>query len=226
MPHFRATRTSGPGVRGSGGVTGARVFGRRLFTTGENAAEEPFATPVNRLAQVGGFEAAYAPRDVPPDIGALNKPDGYLVSSRGAVGPSLPLTVFLGQKVAVTAVRLTYKGPAMTMYLCWGLKAGWGNFNNGENLVGGSSRFASAAFSVPESMTATTYDVTLNPAAVYTVGTDVPTGRTYDTHKWIAMQPTSSEASFVRPSDTDSGVVVVQQSAPEVSGFDVAYALG
>ena len=48
-----------------------------------------------------------------------------------------PPAIYPGDKITVSYLTLKYRGVEADLFLCWGLKNGDGDFNNGDNLVGG-----------------------------------------------------------------------------------------
>ena len=150
-----------------------------------------------------------------------------------ALPGSYPIRVFPGETVSVKKVRLEYQGPAATLYLCWGLKKGTGDFNNGENLVEGA--FAQDRFSVPDSpsFVERIFDITASLFIPLSAGVAL-----YDTYVWLSTDGTAQEGSMVdresplfgivsggKVLDTDSGVVEVLAIAKKaVRNLEVAYA--
>lgn len=151
---------------------------------------------------------------------------GYGGGGIGTIGGRSPnIEVFHGDRVAVTQVVFDYRGPGGTMYVCWGLKAGTGNFNNGQNLSP-QGHFGSSAISVPP---ATQFQrIQSNTIrAVLDIVPGIPGGRAYDSYKWLATSPTADENEFLSGNniDGDADVVIVKSAANEVSNLDVFYQL-
>jgi len=48
-----------------------------------------------------------------------------------------PAAIYLGDTFSFAKVEFFYRGPETTLWICWGLRDGWGDFNNGGNLVAG-----------------------------------------------------------------------------------------
>lgn len=144
------------------------------------------------------------------DLGVFNR-------EYAALNPAtFPIKVVLGEKVAVNRATFQYIGPAQTLWVCWGLKKGTGNFSNGANLMAGV--FASASISVPLSTAWTAKDLTFS--AVLTIIAAM-TASVYDTYVWISKANTSLEADLL-VIDTDAGVVQILGQA--VKDMQVAYA--
>ena len=118
---------------------------------------------------------------------------------------SFPLVVAEGSIVSITTIEINYQGPGGPLWLCWGLKAGTGNFNNGANLFGGT--FASYPVNVlraypPNSIYQA---IVVNARHIIPVGAS---GRTFDTYIWIAEVSTADETQILAI-DTDAGVIQV-----------------
>ena len=150
--------------------------------------------------------------------------------SRLAEGGPYPIQVVPGNTVAVYKAVFDYTGPAATLYVCWGLKAGQGNFNNGANLVGGSSWYTYMTMSVPA--TGINQFVTFTSPTGISARLVIPdvAPALYDTFIWLSTAPTPDESKFVQRDsggaliDTDSGVIQLSQVA-RVQGrnLQVAY---
>lgn len=144
----------------------------------------------------------------------------------GTIGGQAPkIEVFHGDQVAVTQVVFDYRGPGGLLYVCWGLKAGTGNFNNGANLSP-AGHFAWASLAVPVSPAFQRIQSS-TIRAVLDIVSGIPGGRTYDSYKWIAVNPTADEGQFLSGKNLarDADVVVVKSATNEVSNLDVFYQL-
>jgi len=65
-----------------------------------------------------------------------------------------PAPVRLGDKITIGKFSLKYTGPGLNAFINWGILAGLGDFNNGEDLLGG--KFASGgAIALPLSSSKT-----------------------------------------------------------------------
>jgi len=131
----------------------------------------------------------------------------------GALPGSYPISVYVENVVRANQVTFTYQGPAGVLYLCWGLKAGTGDFNNGANLEGGM--WTSTPIYVMESLTPTQFPV-YNISADLLITANMRTGRTYDTYIWFSTNNSTQEANMLkrlgaseRLIDTDSGIVKI-----------------
>ncbi|HUV51593.1 MAG TPA: hypothetical protein VMW64_00785 [Dehalococcoidia bacterium] len=133
-----------------------------------------------------------------------------------ALPGSYPIKVVTGERVAANRATFKYIGPAQNLYVCWGLKKGDGDFNNGNNLEAGV--FASAVIAVPLATAEVSLDRTFS--AVLTI-TSAMRASYYDTYIWISRTNTSIEADFLAI-DTDAGIVQIMTQA--VTNLEVAYA--
>ena len=138
--------------------------------------------------------------------------------SRLAEGGPYPIPVVPGNTVAVYKSVFDYTGPAATLYVCWGLKAG-GNFNNGAGLAGGASWYSFMTMSVPA--TGVNQFVTFTSplgASARLVIPDVASA-IYDTFIWLSTVASPDETKFVQRDsgggliDTDAGVIQISQVA-------------
>ena len=138
----------------------------------------------------------------------------------GSLPGSYPVRVATGGTVRASRARFRYAGPAITLYVCWGLKKGSGDFNSGENLEDG--KFAYASVSVPASVgEIQTFDI----VADLRITSAMRTGRRYDTYVWVATRASANEA-YILVIDTDAGVVEIISSAPEapiVTELEILY---
>jgi hypothetical protein len=144
----------------------------------------------------------------------------------GALNPGdFPISVFPGDRVAANRVVLDYMGPAGTVYICWGLRAG-GSYNNGGDLVP-AHNFASAAISVPNSPGAF-YHVDQAISAILLIPDTPPAN--YGTYIWLAHSVSDQESQFLLRAgtsqgliDQDSGVILVLESLWYAKSMQIAY---
>lgn len=144
----------------------------------------------------------------------------------GTIGGQDPnIEVFPGDQVAVTRAIFDYRGPGGIVHLCWGLKAGTGDFNNGANLAP-QGYFASQPITVPQAQNFQTIQAN-TVRVVLDIVPEIPAGRTYDAYKWLALQPTARQDQFLHGNniDDDRHVVIVRPPNHEVSNLDVFYEL-
>ena len=136
-----------------------------------------------------------------------------------ALPGTYPIEVFVGDRVVVDRVTFQWKGPAQSIYICWGLKKEIGNFNNGANLEAGA--FAKGIFSVPDAVNFVNIDKVVN--AVLEITSDMRTNRTYDTYIWNSSDGTANEASFIGPIDNDVFIVTILPAVGHVQELEVHY---
>lgn len=154
---------------------------------------------------------------------------GYSTLPEG--GP-YPIPVTYGERVAIYKGVFDYTGPAITVYLHWGLKKGAGDFNNGANLLGGL--FVYVPLLIPS---ATPYNTYLHYEFVgmnlnFTIPDGTPLA-TYDTYVWLSTKAGSAlQADMVeltdgagKAPDTDAGIIQVVSpiALPKAKGLNVAY---
>lgn len=142
---------------------------------------------------------------------------------RLAEGGPYPIEVIFGQTVRVYKAVFAYRGPAKTLYLHWGLKAAYADFNNGANLE--ARRYAWAAVDVPKAADWLTLTRTITADLLIT--SDMRTGRTYDTYIWMATFIGPSPDTEFLVIDTDTSVVKIVAAVvvppAEVRDLQVAY---
>ena len=151
----------------------------------------------------------------------------------GAIAYQGAIAVLYNDIVRVTLVQFEYRGPAEQLFLCWGLKAGSGSYDNGANLaLSGAARFASSRFTVEESLD--WHAIEANLQADLRILAPLPAGRSYDTYVWLSRAVASmrqddmvelADGAGMAP-DTDANVVegldeAVQQG--EARGLAVQY---
>ena len=116
----------------------------------------------------------------------------------------------VGDYGVLDGISFKYHGPATTLYICWGLKKGRGDFNNGENLAGGPTYFASKSVEVEESLEDVRYDFEdLDVRLKFESGIVEP-GRSYDCYYWIATKPTADEDAILNI-DVDADVFKITE---------------
>jgi len=120
-------------------------------------------------------------------------------------GTIIPVRVVTGDSVRVTTVQFQWKGPAKTVYFCWGLKQGT-DFNNGAALEGGATKFASAAIAVAASLGVWSATKVYTIAATLLIDSSIRMGIVFDTWKWVAQSATANESQIYRI-DVDAGTV-------------------
>lgn len=151
----------------------------------------------------------------------------------GAIDHHGPIEVIYGEIVRVSLVRFQYRGPAMRLFVCWGLKAGTGEYHDGANLaLSGAERFASAGIDIVEALEFRAAEVTVR--ADLRILPPLPAGRTYDAYVWLSRGiPSMRQADMVeltdgagQAPDTDSSVVQVlseEVQAGQARGLQVRY---
>ena len=151
----------------------------------------------------------------------------------GAIAYEGAIEVLYGDIVRVLRVRFQYRGPAMQLFLCWGLKAGTGEYRDGANLaLSGAERFATSGFTVAESPDYRAIEA--NVRADLRILAPLPAGRTYDTYVWLSRGGASMrQADMVELTDgagmapdTDKKVVKVMDQSVQVGearGLQVQY---
>jgi len=139
----------------------------------------------------------------------------------GALPGTYPISVAPGETVRLNRVRFEYRGPSGALYIHWGLKAGYGDFNNGDNLEG--RVFAWAMVSVPAASSWIVVDNAVG--ADLPISSDIRTGRTYDTYVWLATRAGTTQETDILLIDTDASIVSVAEipTRAEARGLQVGY---
>jgi|GEM_PF-2424449 len=144
-----------------------------------------------------------------------------LASAVGLAGLGLylalrkPAGIYRGDSVTLSTVTFEYRGPATDLYVCWGLKAGYGDFNDGDNLVGKLWAWGGPIRAL-ESSAWKRYVVACNTLEtqpiLYLEPSIIPPAK-YDTYVWLTRaEPTTSESSILLI-DTDAGAVDVKEAS-------------
>ena len=121
-----------------------------------------------------------------------------------------------GDTITISNLSFEYMGPEDDLSFCWGLKKGTGDFNNGDNLVGGNSYFGVGG---PIHVTPTVdwKKYTLDPRKLQVkpelfLDPDLVDIRVYDTYIWLSTEPTADKA-LILIIDTDADAVKVEKPA-------------
>ena len=144
-----------------------------------------------------------------------------------ALPGAYPITVVPGDRVIVDQVSLDWTGPAKTLFICWGIKAG-ADFNNGQGLLGGPSYFAAASFTVPNAPGVWTGLILRTVNAPLVIPPGIVAGVIYDTFDWISYTGTALQVEMVLPEsganpDLDNGILLGATPLERIREFNVRY---
>lgn len=95
--------------------------------------------------------------------------------------------VYPGDKVTVGSASFKYLGVEADLFLCWGLRKGTGDFNNGENLLGGLWVWG-GPIHVLEALDWKTYNISpqkLETKPIFYLDPDIVAPGDYQTYAWI-----------------------------------------
>lgn len=122
-----------------------------------------------------------------------------------------PPAIRLGDTVTLSSVQFLYKGTRASLFINWGLKAGTGDFNNGQNLQGGvwasggpldvmsSADFVKYTFRLKDMKQRP--NLRLDPAFFRQT--------TYDTYIWLTLNKPSVDERDIIAIDTDAEAVKI-----------------
>ena len=133
----------------------------------------------------------------------------------GRLADSYPIRVRVGDRVRANQVKFRYWGPAGTIYLCWGLRKGSGDFNNGDNLAGGARAIGSAAVSVGAGT-----ELLVNTAIAADLVIPSTRAGNYATYIWLSTESSARESAFVRRHGSSDGLITIDGSV--TSGYPIA----
>lgn len=167
------------------------------------------------------------PPDAPHEIANLQVQYELSSFAISALNPGqLPIKVYPGDGLNVTATSYRYKGPGGTLFVCWGLKLGTGNFNDGNNLQGGPQYFASKSLLVTASDVLSQTIVTSLPGSPLPIMSSFVPPSLYDTYVWVATSSSSFEGYFIKRYNASEGLIdtdfgVLQVLVPSDVFFEV-----
>lgn len=123
-----------------------------------------------------------------------------------------PPAIYLGDKVTLSRVSFTYTGPARDLFICWGLKKGTGDFNNGANLAAGLWTWG-GPMSVTESVDkkyrfVPKEDFETKP--VFYLDPNLLEAKTYDTYVWVSFGEGTTDEGFILVIDTDADAIKIK----------------
>ena len=146
----------------------------------------------------------------------LGRMDGY-----AALPGSYPLLVRAGDRVSVTQWQFKYRGPAATLYVCWGIKGPGGSWP--VTLLDGI--FAYSQISVIENLTGTFLLRNGTCNAVLAIPTSFESlTQPVDTQDWISRAPTAILADVVGGVDLDNGILTLGPApVSEITELNVLY---
>lgn len=146
----------------------------------------------------------------------------FRVGMIGALPDAYPIEVVAGETVRVNRMTLDWQGPAMDLYICWGLKPKGGffgvKFNNGENLV--DHAWGWAMVSMPDSSYGLT-SVDMSVQADLLITQNMPVA-TYDTWVWLTVYPDATEANQL-VLDDDANIVRIIPAVIAAGELQVGY---
>ncbi|HUV51594.1 MAG TPA: hypothetical protein VMW64_00790 [Dehalococcoidia bacterium] len=123
-----------------------------------------------------------------------------------------PPAIYLGDKVTLSKVSFTYTGPERQLFICWGLKKGSGDFNNGANLAGGLWTWGGPM--EVEAVAGKKYSFTpkkdFETQPVLYLDPDAIEAKNYDTYIWITFGEATTDEDFILAIDTDADAVKIK----------------
>ena len=109
--------------------------------------------------------------------------------------------VRLGDKITVSKVGFSYLGPSNELFLCWGLKDGKGDFNNGDNLVnkyftwGGPIEVAETVDLWKSYEFIPKKDFDTQP--IYHLDPKAIQPKNYETYAWLSVQKATADENYI-----------------------------
>lgn len=173
--------------------------------------------------------ATKGPKEPPPEGEVAAWDLLYEAPNPAALNPpsAFPIVVSPTETLHATRIIFTYGGPAQTLYVCWGLDKGAGDFNNGALLEGGI--FASAQISVPDTVAAgdptkwwQQFDIVIDAALDLAQIGGLKSDAGYDVLNWVSRERSAIEARFATLVDTDAGVFYIPSA--QVQAVEALYA--
>lgn len=123
-----------------------------------------------------------------------------------------PPAIYLGDKVTLSKVSFTYTGPARDLFICWGLRKGTGDFNNGANLAGGL--WAWGGPMEVELSTEKKYSFVpkkdFDTKPVLYLDPDAIEAKSYDTYIWVTFGEGTPDEDYILAIDTDADAIKIK----------------
>lgn len=112
-----------------------------------------------------------------------------------------PAGAYLGDTLTFSKVDFWYQGPAANLWICWGLRDGRGDYNDGENLVAGLW-VSGGPMVVEETAARKRYlfipEEDFDKQPEFYMDPDYIEPRNYESYVWIANEETANEDAILR----------------------------